>query len=531
MYFRMTMVLLLVFLSSSFCKKEEKNDDRNILAMALVASGTGGAGSSLQTAGPTVAMPSVLTGASASVSGQILERTVITDTEAKKILKGTYAPVRASIYVVNEVTKVAKNLIETIETDSFISKLTSEVSGKIEDKNDKVSTTKYYRFTPNSTTFGSSGGKKLEFWWGKNTASTVPDLQVGDVKQLELHYHKTGTETTDGVIFFRFKQANSNYFTTVRAEYKKDAGGLKTNVIHIEDLPDSIYNNVANKGRAAVYLTEDTAGTVTVDGGIEYIGLKRPITNDNTDAGWTSTTSRVYVFNAVGSPKINKAVIKVVLPLATEDISTTDAFAEANSYSLGNLYTQSLLNQWNTTTISCGTSGTVTTLACVNSLNALPTCSGTALTTSSSQTELSTALAKLDSCLPSANKSDAWLKTLQGVVGIKNPVYFIKTSATTDDDTTNYLVGQENTEGFEKLSEVGSTGVTEYKVLEANANFARKTVRTGSDGGGDFSPKGIKAISIANGTSITPISGHPTSIAKWTGANGAIPTLTTASGR
>ncbi|MCB1156440.1 MAG: hypothetical protein H7A25_19955 [Leptospiraceae bacterium] len=512
-FFKRFFWFILIFSLVLFCKKEDKDKDKNVAALALLSAGNSTTTSGTQSSGSLVVIPSVLTGS--SITTATSERTVITDTEALTVLKKVYSPVRASVKAVSDIVKIGDVFVKILDSTA-ISKLLSSnntVVFSTTEKNDttdpnyNVTNGKVIRIS-NSTNFGS-GGKKLEIWWKQNTSSTITELKAGDVKQLEFEFLKTGSTVTDGILFFRHVPSGKTEFTLVRAEFKKDiTSSLKTTLLHIANLPDVVYA-LNNKGNAVAYMTEDSNGLVNIDGAIEYIGIKMPFMEDNTSdtTNWGSASKRTYIYKAIGSSVTNKGIVKVILPLSTETLSSTP-FADAQNWSLGELFTDGFLKKMEATSVSTCSSAS-------NMLQCLNLACGTSLANTSNQATLSSALTTYQSCaaLSSNTNAQTQIKSIQAITGIKNPVYFAVNG------TVNDLVGQENTSGLTDPEGIFAT-------YEKNTTFAADSVRKNTDDGGDFTNTGVGALNILNGSSIAPISGHSSSIAAWTGNGEVAPAAT-----
>ena len=490
-----TLVLSIIVtcLLGTQCKKDPEDNSMLLAALALAGAGNTGARSN----DAMVQIPAVLTG---STSTGAMTRTPLPAGTATEALKGVYVPVRNAIKIGAMLVSMGGQLKTAVDA---LGK--TEIS-KYEFTDSKEAHPEQVLKVTNSSTFGS-GGKKLEIWW----VSTGSDALRDGKKKLEMEYTDS-SGNIDGVMFFRHVPTASDttctafhtQFVNVRLEYKKVAAtNDRTALVHVENWPDS--ENGCNPGKASFYITEDGAGLVGVDGAYTITGLKMPFKDTNT-TNWGTSDMRAYLFTAAGSDNYNgagKAVVKVILPLTNETVTNNaSVFNDANVWSLGELYTDGLLQYMNDTNTSCGILGTITILACVNAVV------NPALSLTSTQAEVQTAMTQLET----AGWSGATLDSLKVIIGIKNPVYFLKTG------TTNALIGQENTTGLDSVPGVGT--VADYDTI---ATKLRSTLRISTDGGGDFTPSGIAALNILTGTSVVPITGHPSGSAAWTGNTDAAP--------
>lgn len=495
-----TLGSFLTFYGCTIINGDDDDDDKTNLALAALAL-SGSSGSSEATA----TIPESVTGGSKAISSSVRNtKDVITDAEAKTALKGIYSPVRSSVRIARDITDLANNIIDELETGGA-SKATPGAAYSYTDSSDTISSNKVFRITE-TTTFGGTG-KKLEMWWKQNSSSAVTAVQNGDVKNIEFEYYKPDGEglSTDGVMFFKFQDPNStSELVTVRAEYKRDTStGLRTTLVHAYQFTDPI-RSTSKKSNSAFYITEDSSGLVNVDGVLQLTGIKMPFVDDNTTdtTNWGTDTVRAYMFKAIGSDKTNHAIVKVILPKSGDNASSaSDPFADGQAWSIGELYTDGLLTQLNN-------QGYLSTLN--------TSCGGTSITTTSSQSDLSSALSTWESTCPT---SDSGLDTVKAIINAKNPVYFLKTSS------ANELIGQEDTDD---LSTVSGANTTTYTTYEQDSTFSNNAIRNDSSNGGDFTFTGIQNLNITNGTSVGPISGHDSSIVPWTNESEAAPTDVTA---
>ncbi|MCB1192943.1 MAG: hypothetical protein H7A23_25645 [Leptospiraceae bacterium] len=478
--------------------KDDNDDDKKKLLAAAILLSTSSSTSA------TTTIPESLSGSDSAVSSST--RTVISDTGAATILKSTYKPVRSTIRIARDIIDLSKAIIKELETGNASKITTFPSSYSYTDSKDTVSTSKVFRISKTST-FGGEG-KKLEMWWKQNTSSAVTDVQAGNVKQLEFEYYKSsGDVSTDGVMFFRFKDPSSSGLVIVRAEYKRDtATGTKYMVVHLQNLTDVI-QATGQKNNAAFYITESSSGLVNIDGVIEMTGIKMPFVDNNTQdtTNWGTTTKRAYIFKGIGSDSTNHAVLKVILPKTGEESGASNPFADAQNWSMGELYTDGLLQ-------SMSNDGVLTSLnsAC-----------GTGLATTSTQAETTAGLTTWQSCsaISSNTAAQSAISNAKAITGIKNPVFFLKTGSSND------LIGQENTDG---LSTISGANTTTYTTYMNDTTFSDNTIRNDTANGGNFTSSGINVLNILDGTSIGPITGHPTSIVSWTGNADTVPTDVTA---
>ncbi len=472
------------------CAKDSEKKNEDLLPILALAMVTEDARS--YDALPLVPASLASTKDTGSSSSQSVINDVVPQGTTTNRLKQIYTPVRSSVLIGKELVKLAGQIITKIE--SLITQYPTLAAGATiayTDNSDSAHPGRVVKLTADST-FGS-GGYKVEVWWTDTGSDTLRDGK----KILELIYLKnSSTGDTDGVLFFRYLPTTaSTSFSLVRVEFKKAVIGTeitRTAYVYVENYIDFRNNTGAN---AAFFINENAQGIVTVEGGYTVKGLLAPFLENNSLAGWGATDDRVYLFNGAGSIASGKAVVNVVLPLK-DDILTATPFVDGQAWSLGELFTDGLLNYLNITNVSNGTS---TILAWLNTLTL-----GT-LSTGTSQADLIVFLNAM-SALPWVSTNVEALNTINSlkiITGIKNPVYFQKGVFSVD------LVGQDNTTGL--------TGAADYAALEAllSANFTWFAI-------GD-----LFNLSIANGTTIDVMSSHSTIVnfEKWNGIADFVPSI------
>jgi len=337
----------------------------------------------------------------------------------------------------------------------------------------------------------------VEIWWSDTGSDTLRDGK----KILELDYRIDSTSgNIDGVLFFRhLPEERPTEFALVRVEFRKEVtdaatgAAIRTAHVYVENYVDFRNNTGAN---AAFFITENAAGVVTVEGGYTVKGLLAPFLENNDLAGWGINDERVYLFNGAGSIASGKAVVNVVLPLRSQsgDVDGTGTpFANGQLWSLGELFTDGLLNYLNSNTETFGGFGLQTVLWFLNLI------SGSSLDTNSTQDEIIAALNSIDLTLWGIQAAQI-INDLKVIASIKNPVYFEKTAFSIN------LVGQLNTSGLD--------GASDYDALqgELSADFTW------------FTMEELFNLDIAAGTSVDLISGHA-GIEAWSGCNDPAPTL------
>lgn len=420
------------------------------------------------------------------IAVQATDRTLVSqDGEGANVQKAIFIPVMSS-------ATIARNLIGLANEFIIQIKALGSIEATVNYKDDGVHPDKTARLT-NSSTFGTDG-KKCEVWW----KDTGVDATYDGKKMLEIDYlEKDGN--IDGVMFFRAILNGANDFSLARIEFKKTAT-TKITVVQVENIND--FEDNAG-GKFAIFLEESLDGTVTIDGTYTIKGLEAPYIDANDAGDWSATSERAYIFTAVGSDLMNKAEVNLILPKRGEE-SASSAFANGQTWSLGELYTDCILTKLSQEKDNFN----------VSTLDKINLAINPDLTVNSTQNELLTALDQL--------KENANLTSIQGVSellnfitvinGIKNPVYFYRSS-----DAIS-LIGYENVLGLESI--VGAGGVSQYTTLGL---LLKNSIRTTN--GGDFSSNGVYALSVANGTSIAPITGHPLTIGSWTNISETAPVV------
>ncbi len=539
LYRFLTAFTAFVLLSSvvSCGSKNEDNLAQNLLLMAGLTSVSQTSADATRSHDALVSVPAILTSSSAaaaSASDGYFARTLIEDTDTAKGVLGIYEPVRNSVKVAADLIDAAGKFMTAVEELAAEYPQALENAYAYQDDSDTAHPGRVLKVSE-STTFGTTG-KKLEIW-----CSATPETSLcAGKKILELDYYKnTATNEINGILRFKMLNEEQTALVTVRTEFSKksDANGfVRKALVHVQNYKD--FNS--NPANAGFLLTENSDGSVSVDGAYTIRGLKQPFVEANTDPDWQTDDDRVYLFTASGSDKTNKAVISVILPLKGATIDGTESYKNAQAdISLGEIYTTGFIKSLNDSTDLTGdwafctdsaginlVTGTNTRLQCFNLLtdwihdsdlnnDSVADLTGSS-TGSSVQSDLNTIL---DIYKNSSNQDfQSFAVQLGTITGLKNPVYIIKNS------TGYQLIGQENTDGLSAV--IGDSGVTEMNTLQT---MLRSTVRTGTDEGGDFSPSsaaGIFALNIEAGTAIQSLTEHSTitDLEIWTGAADPVPT-------
>lgn len=468
------------------CAKESENNMVPALAAALVIED-----SRSYDAMPLVPASLASTkGYSGGSSAQSVINDAVPQGDATNKLKQIFAPVRGSILIGKELVQFSGLLITRVE--ELLARypgLATLPGVPFNDYSDAAHPGRIARLTA-STTFGDDG-RKVEIWWSDTGSDTLRD----GVKMLELDYRLDATSgNIDGVLFFRhLPEERPDDFALVRVEFRKEVtdaatgAAIRTAHVYVENHVDFRNNTGAN---AAFFITENAAGVVTVEGGYTVKGLLAPFLENNDLTGWGINDERVYLFNGAGSIASGKAVVNVVLPLSTDSLTSTP-FANGQAWSLGELFTDGLLNYFDQTDTSWGPS----ILEWLNTL----TLGTISLSTDQAALEVFIdAMLNMSGLNPEALQI---LNKLKVIAGIKNPVYFEKTAFSIN------LVGQLDTDGLD--DEAG-----DYPALQdaLSADFTW------------FTMEELFGLSIATGASVDLIPGH-VGIEAWTGINVTAPTL------
>jgi len=480
----------MAFLAS--CAKESENNMTTALAAALV----------IEDSRSYDAMPLVPAALASKkgLGGSSALQSVINDAvpqgKATNSLKQVFAPVRGSILIGKELVQFSGKLITRVE--ELLERYPGLATLPGVPFNDYSDLAHPGRIASLSTsgTFGA-GGRKVEIWWSNTGSDTLRDGR----KILELDYRlDASTGNIDGVLFFRhLPEERPDEFALVRVEFRKEVtdpatgAAIRTAHVYVENYVDFRNNTGAN---AAFFITENAAGVVTVEGGYTVKGLLAPFLETNGLTGWGINDERVYLFNGAGSIASGKAVVNVVLPLRSQsgDVGGAVApFANGQLWSLGELFTDGLLNYMQINTGDYGILGTQTFLWLLNYIT------GSSLDTDSTQDDVIAALSSINLSLWGISAAQI-INDLKVITGIKNPVYFEKSAFSIN------LVGQLNTSGLD--------GASDYDALQGalSADFTW------------FTMEELFNLDIAAGTSVDLISGHA-GIEAWTGINAPAPTL------
>ncbi len=490
----------------------------NLLLLGTLAGAEQGRGHTAMVDIPGVMAAQTDTGYSGS-STEFQTMDAIPQGNASVTMKGVYVPVRASLYIGDQLLYYGGRMVTEIERVLTVFPGLLNLGAVTATYNDNADPDHPGRVIQleEGTTFGP-GGRKASVWY----TDTGTDALRDGVKLIELEYRATDesgnvdytdleNRSIDGVLFVRYlPDERPDEYTVLRVEFqKKLSDGTRTAWIWIENHLNLNWDEVQVNGNSVLFLSEDAQGNVTTEGGYSTIGVKMPFKDEFVAPDWQASTERVYLFKAAGSAKINKAVVNVVFPLRSDSLSGTP-FADAQAWSLGELFTDGLLQYMNDTNVTVEGIGTITMLQLVNLLQGSVT-----LDLASPQADILTALnAMAGNPLLSDPSAQLLLQDLQVVTGIRNPAYFYKSGF------TNTLVGQDDSSGLDKY------GIVEYDALEdilVSGAF--------SSGASDQEPvasqfpglDGLYTIDIVIGTGIDHMTDHSGLADVWTDGNVPVP--------
>lgn len=494
----------IVIVTASCSKENEKDNNKKLLILAALSIETRS-----HDALPLVPLVLASNGDAGSAQLSISQSAgneVIPSGAAALGLRNIYAPVRMSVLVGKQMVKMGGQIITRVEQvlaqNQF--KGVTSFTAQVNDNSDAAHPGRIVRVSP-STTYGT-GGRKVEVWWTNTGADSLRDGK----KTIELDYLLAAGDTSgaiDGAMFFRaLPEHRATEFAFARLDFKKEitaAGVKRTAYVQVQNYLD--LRNITG-GSAAFFITENETGTVNVEGAYTVTGLLMPFLDQNAAPDWEITDQRVYLFNGVGSDTLSKAVVNVVLPLRSESVAVAaeiNPYANAQSWSLGELFTDGLLYNLNAQSGSFGALGTMTYLQFLNQI------SGSTLATTSTQAELIAALNRINTASLDASGQQL-VANLKIITGIQNPVYFLR------DFFGIHLIGQKDTSGLETI--VGNNGVADYQVLQATlpSTFAW------------FTMEQLFTMDLSSSTNAAwrVISTHPATTGYWTNINEAPPAPT-----